>query len=230
LHQAKVAALEVSMDWGGERYPIYPVLIWDDQDVVLVDTGTPGLLNDIRNAMEKLGVPFERLNRILITHQDLDHIGSLPEIVAAARQPIEVIAHEETKPYIEGNKRIAHTSPEDVLPVSKVDTAVKDGDVLPFCGGIQVIYTPGHTPDHTSFYLPQMKILIAGDASGSEGGRLIGPSPEYTLDMEEAYRSLSKLMNYEIEVCYCYHGGPVEGGVKQQMGMLLEERSKQGAG
>ena len=225
-----MATLDVSMVWDGERYPVHPVLIWDEKDVVLVDTGTPGLAEDFRRAMEKAGVPFERLTKILITHQDLDHLGSLPEILAAASRPVEVIAHEETKPYIEGRKRIAHTSPEDVLPVGKVDTTVKDGDVLPFCGGIQVIFTPGHTPDHTCFYLPQLKTLIAGDVSGSENGSLTGPSPEFTLDMEEAYRSLAKLLNFDIEVCYCYHGGPVRGNVREQIKALLEARGLLGAG
>jgi mRNA degradation ribonuclease J1/J2 len=62
---------------------IHPTLLWDDENVILVDTGVPGQLQAIREAMDKLGVPFRRLDKVIITHQDVDHIGSLPEVVKA---------------------------------------------------------------------------------------------------------------------------------------------------
>ncbi len=223
--QVQAAVLELAMVWGESRSLIYPTLIWDDRDAILVDTGTPGQLQAIREGMERLGVPFERLNKILITHQDLDHIGSLPELLAAAQRPIEVIAHEETKPYVEGAKRLLKSSPDAVQPVGRVDTAVKEGDVLPYCGGIAVIYTPGHTPDHTSYYLSQRKTLIAGDASASADGRLLGPNPPYTMDMNAASRSLSKFLSYDIETVICYHGGVCREGVRERLAELANVRS-----
>jgi glyoxylase-like metal-dependent hydrolase (beta-lactamase superfamily II) len=36
--------------------------------VILVDTGVPGRLQAIREAMDKVGVPFRRLNKVIITH------------------------------------------------------------------------------------------------------------------------------------------------------------------
>ena len=45
-----------------------------------------------------------------------------------------------------------------------VDRIVEDGEELPFCGGITVIHTPGHTPGHICLYIGQNKTLIAGDA------------------------------------------------------------------
>ena len=58
---------------------IHPTLIWDDNTVVLVDAGFPGQLQQIREAMGSAGVPFDRLDKVIITHHDIDHIGSLPE-------------------------------------------------------------------------------------------------------------------------------------------------------
>jgi hypothetical protein len=33
---------------------------------------------------------------------------------------------------------------------AKVDKTIVDGEVLPYCGGITVIFTPGHTPGRVS--------------------------------------------------------------------------------
>ena len=52
-----------------------PTVIWDDKDVILIDTGLPGHYKEIRNEVEKLS--GRRLNKIIISHQDYDHLGSL---------------------------------------------------------------------------------------------------------------------------------------------------------
>ena len=62
-------------------------------------------------------------------------------------------------------------------PKVSVDMAVADEEVLPYCGGITVIFTPGHTPGHICLYLNQSKILIAGDALVAVHGELRGPNP-----------------------------------------------------
>ena len=46
----------------------------------------------------------------------------------------------------------------------KVDRTISDGEILPYCGGIQIIHTPGHTPGHVAFFRPSDKVLITGDA------------------------------------------------------------------
>lgn len=48
---------------------------------VLIDTGFPGQIEDIQVEMEKVGVSFDKLKVVILTHQDIDHIGSLPELL-----------------------------------------------------------------------------------------------------------------------------------------------------
>ena len=75
-----VKMMELSMNMGGIQSSIHPTLIWDDNNVILVDAGLPGGLPDIKEEMNKTGVSFDKLDKIIITHQDMDHIGGLPDI------------------------------------------------------------------------------------------------------------------------------------------------------
>lgn len=222
--------LEIHGSMFGNPGVFHPTLIWDDSEVVLVDTGLPGQLELIREAVEKAGVSFDNISKIIITHQDMDHIGSLSAIVRNSIRDVEVFSHEIEKPYIQGDLTPIKMTPQLIaqqeimlnkLPEekrneirkifsnlsAKVDITVEDGQLLPFSGGIEVIFTPGHTPGHISLYLKKYKTLITGDALNVIEGKLCGPNPQFTSNMEEAVASLKKLSQYDIETVICYHGG-----------------------
>lgn len=57
---------------------IHPVLLSDNDGAVLIDTGYPGNYPLICQAFYKAHVPLGQLKTIIISHQDIDHIGSLP--------------------------------------------------------------------------------------------------------------------------------------------------------
>ncbi|NLZ92520.1 MAG: MBL fold metallo-hydrolase [Firmicutes bacterium] len=209
-------------------------LIWDEADVVLIDAGLPNMQAEIQLALEKLGIPFSRLNKIIATHHDRDHLGSIPEILAAAAQQISVLAHEKEKAYIQGEEHLLAKIEKSIkaLPPAqqeerrqaylnrqtvKVNNTLVDGQELPYCGGIIVIHTPGHTPGHICLYHIPSKTLITGDSIVAKDGKLLGPDPIFTLDMAEAKASLKKLLPYEIKQIICYHGGLVSDGVKKQL-------------
>ncbi|OCB00669.1 MBL fold metallo-hydrolase [Clostridium beijerinckii] len=207
------------LELGSEERRMNATLIWDDKNVILIDAGLPGQLENIREEVEKAGVSFDRINKIIITHHDLDHIGSLSSIVKNSKSEIEVLAHSGERPYIEGDKIGIKITPERLSSMSesmketikqlktKVNRVVKDEEELSYCGGIEVIYTPGHTPGHICLYLKKYKALVTGDAMNVVNDELIGPNPEYTFDMKQSIESLKKLTKYDIETVICYHGG-----------------------
>lgn len=229
----------------GTQSVIHPTLIHDDETVILVDAGYPGQLPQIREAIEKTGVPFARLNKVIITHQDLDHIGSLANI-RHELPVVEVLAHAWEKPYIQGELRPIKMTPQRIaqreaqfsaLPQEQrrtlkalleiptqatVDRAVADGEELPYCGGINVIHTPGHTPGHVCLYLRQSKTLVTGDALNHTDGRLVGPNPLHTYEIATAVRSLKKLGAYDIETVICYHGGVYRGDANRRIAELAD--------
>ncbi|WP_246092762.1 MBL fold metallo-hydrolase [Terrilactibacillus laevilacticus] len=243
-----IETIDLKMNLFGNSSPIFPTLIWDDQDAILVDTGTPESSHCIEHAIEEKGISLDKIKAIILTHQDIDHIGSLSELVRDLGESISIYAHPLDKPYIEGemplikfNKealldRISGLSPEvqaeakkkleTLPPKGNVDHLLTDGDYLPQCGGITVIHTPGHTPGHISLYCHRDRVLIAGDALIANHGRLEGPREAVTPDMEMAMTSLKKLTTWDIQKVICYHGGLVEDHVNDQIAELARQANK----
>ncbi|MCZ8511800.1 MBL fold metallo-hydrolase [Paenibacillus filicis] len=216
----EINAVQLEMDAGGRTFLVHAALLKDERDAILVDTGIPGQLEVIRQALERQGLPFGKLTKIIITHQDLDHVGSLPDLVNASGGHLEVLAHELSKPYILGEAPLIKRG--ITVQASKVDVTLQDGDLLPYCGGIRVIFTPGHTPDHICLYHVPSKTLISGDALTSVDGVLMPPNPDFTPDMATALKSVAKLLDYDIETVITYHGGVCTNRIKERLAEIAE--------
>ncbi|MFJ5563229.1 MBL fold metallo-hydrolase [Lysinibacillus xylanilyticus] len=200
---------------------IHPTLLWDQEMAVLIDTGFPRQIEDLRVAIEKVGVSFDKLKVIILTHQDIDHIGSLPEILQECGSNITVYAHELDKPYIQGDLPLLKDGHIENPPNGKVNGTLTDGQELPYCGGIRVIHTPGHTPGHISLYLKQSKTLIAGDSMYSVDGIIGGIHVPTVLDLQEARLSLKKYLDLDIESVVCYHGGLTKVNIIDQIQKVI---------
>ncbi|MGK0532245.1 MBL fold metallo-hydrolase [Bacillus sp. 'calajunan'] len=196
---------------------IHPILLWDDEMAVLIDTGLPGQFEDIQIEMERVGVSFDKLKVVILTHQDIDHIGSLPDLLENGVSDIKVYAHELDKPYIEGEFPLLKDEQVKNPPKGKVSDIVIDGQELPYCGGILILHTPGHTSGHISLYLKQSKTFIAGDSMYSVNGQLGGIHVPTTLNVKEAQQSLKRYSNLDIESVVCYHGGLSKENIKIQI-------------
>jgi glyoxylase-like metal-dependent hydrolase (beta-lactamase superfamily II) len=236
-----IEMLEIPMKLLGRERVIYPTLIWDDNNVILVDAGIPDSLPKIKKAMGKVGVLFKRLNTIIITHQDIDHVGGIRSILNELPQ-VKIFAHGADKPYIEGEKRwirlntnfmnrINNLSEEEKNKVLnlfensnvQINSTLTDGEELECCGGIMVIHTPGHTPGHICLYHKRSKTLIVGDAMNVIDGQLTGPNKDSmnNKDAQMAYESLKKFEDYDIKNLITYHGGLFNDKPNQKIKELL---------
>ena len=226
--------LSLPVELGGTDARLNPTLIVDEAGGhTLVDTGLPGQEEAIGEAMAEAGVRALDLARIVLTHQDPDHVGSLHALVR--RSGARVLAHPEDAPYIEGQLPPIKLSPEALkqrpqmrailerLTPVPVDERIEDSAHLETAGGVRVVFTPGHTPGHISLYLERQRTLIAGDALTADDGRLGGPSPQVTLDMAEAWRSVGRLAELNVQRIVCYHGGVVDEDASGQLQRLLRE-------
>ncbi|RIV16754.1 MBL fold metallo-hydrolase [Alicyclobacillaceae bacterium I2511] len=229
------------MDLFGAKMEIHPVIIRDRDGVTLVDTGMPGQFSQLRAALEQAGVALTDLRRVILTHQDVDHIGGLPDLLREGPTNLKVWAHAADRPYIEGVKPLLKADPQRTrqmlshmppalraqvesmfvhLPSGRVDVELTDDEVLSVGGGTRVIYTPGHTPGHVSLFVESEKTLITGDAMLIKDGELQGPNPTNTPDMAQAILSLTKLANLPVQTVVCYHGGVYQGNPQARLAYL----------
>ncbi|PZD96058.1 MBL fold metallo-hydrolase [Paenibacillus sambharensis] len=239
---SEIKALPLSAPMMGKIETVFPVLVWDEVEAVLIDTGYPGQLSLLKEAAEQAGVPLSRVKHILITHQDLDHIGGLPDLLASHHPDRTVYAQELEVPYIQGEKKLLKLSPEAVEeavrslpesvpdewkeafrrtlnnpPKAPVHVHLRGGEHLPLCSGLIIIPTPGHTPGHISIYHKATGTLVAGDALTVHNGLLQLPDQRLCSDPAEALKSLLKLTQFPVNTIICYHGGLCTSQAESQL-------------
>ena len=200
------------LDAGGSN--VY--LAVEPPNIVLVDTGMPRKQGTIFDFLHTLGHAPTDLTHILVTHADMDHVGSLAALQAASGA--RVWAGADAAQLISRGQ-----SPKHMPPVVQwiIDTFMKygavaqdkvsifqDGDTLPFLGGLQVLATPGHTLDHFSFFSPSTGVLFVGDALNTRDGRINLTPPRITADKTAARRSAIRLLHLSPTVIACGHGTP----------------------
>lgn len=238
----QVLVLEVQFDFGNGLNSIYPVILKDKNDMVLIDCGYPNFLQHIKEVADKIGINLNELTKIVITHHDFDHMGAVSEFKSEYPN-ISIVCSDSEEKYISGKEKSLRLQqaealydflPEDQKAEAEkfhsllksvesvnVDLLVKDHDIFPWCGGTEIIATPGHMPGHISLYLKETKTLIAGDAVVVENNQIEIANPNYTLDMKEAKKSVEKLINYEVEKIICYHGGIYTKEIKASLQKLI---------
>ncbi|MDR1515647.1 MAG: MBL fold metallo-hydrolase [Synergistaceae bacterium] len=215
----------------GKEDAIFPVILAAESERgenVLVDCGYPGFLPKLEEASARAGFSLSALTAVLITHHDYDHYGALSELVAKYPR-VRVIASELDAPYIENRKKSprlaqaevlcerlpkslraeAHAFQERLVAVKpvRVDETVRGGEVFPWCGGTEIIATPGHMPGHISLYVKEHGTVITGDALVTRNGLLRIANPNYATDAKEAKASARKLLKLNAKRFICYHGG-----------------------
>jgi len=172
-------------------------------EAAIVDTGVADSESDIQAGLTSLGLDWEAVGHVILTHRHPDHQGSLPAVLAAAT---------DASGYAGTGDLAAITSPRPLVSVG-------DGDKV---FDLEIIETPGHTPGHISVLSADASLLIAGDAlNGSDGG-VIGANPQFTPDMATANLSVRKLAGYQYDTVVFGHGEPVEGNAAALVGELAD--------
>ncbi|HJU51342.1 MAG TPA: MBL fold metallo-hydrolase [Acidimicrobiia bacterium] len=162
-------------------------------EAAIVDTGVSGSEGDIEAALREVGLGWDQVGHVILTHRHPDHQGSAPAVLEAASSATGYAG--------EGDV--------DSITAPRQLTAVVDGDHV---FGLDVVGTPGHTAGHICLLDPVASVLVAGDALvGAEGG-VVAPDPQFSSDHDEALRSVEKLAGLAYEQILFGHGDPVTTG------------------
>jgi glyoxylase-like metal-dependent hydrolase (beta-lactamase superfamily II) len=163
----------------------------EDEPLTLIDTGPNSgkSLDELAQALERLGHSIDELERIVLTHQHMDHLGLLE--ILSRRSGAEVAAFHLLGPYLENFDASAsaddefamaimlrHGVPRDLATVlgsvgasyrafgssGQVSRPLRDGDELEFAHRtLRVLHRPGHSPSDTVFWDRERRLLIGGD-------------------------------------------------------------------
>ncbi|MDZ7745438.1 MAG: MBL fold metallo-hydrolase [Halobacteriales archaeon] len=198
--------------WQIECSGVNAYLADDDGTLTLVDAGTPRDEPTIRAAVTDIGYALADIERVLITHYDVDHVGALAALDLDAEMYIGAgdrgfLTGDEKPPF--GNlkgafQRVAGTV---TTPPTGEVTGVADGDTI---GSFTVYHTPGHTPGHVAYVSEALSVAFVGDLVRESDGSL-GPSPKpVSYDTERVRDSIEYLADAEpaVEVLAMGHGVP----------------------
>jgi glyoxylase-like metal-dependent hydrolase (beta-lactamase superfamily II) len=177
------------------------------EETILVDTGRPGQGKGILKDLNLLGVKPGDITHILITHHDVDHIGSLAFLQNATGA--KIWASMEDIPYIYGEK----SRPGIKKLVSIIMRMEKPENITPYSknqriGDIEVIPTPGHTPGHVS--LLYKDVLLVGDLFKTSKGKISPMNSFMNWDDEVLAESINKINDYEFKWVCPAHGKPLK--------------------
>jgi glyoxylase-like metal-dependent hydrolase (beta-lactamase superfamily II) len=217
-----------------------PVFLVQGDYPVIFDAGFSFLgdkyARDIKNVLNN-----KSPKHLFLTHAHYDHCGSVSSLrrhfpdlfVSASELSMDILKRpnaiklmtrlsKEAEMFaVKGDKKHPPTKPFQSF---EVDQAVKEGDVIELENGlsIRVIASPGHTRDHLSYYIPEKKILIAGEAVGipdTTGYIVI----DCLVDYDMYVNSVEKLAQLDIEVLclghdYVFTGKDAQKYMKQAVG------------
>jgi glyoxylase-like metal-dependent hydrolase (beta-lactamase superfamily II) len=174
---------------------------------VLIDTGMPGNAGRIIEELRTMEVDIKSVAKILLTHHDVDHIGSAKALQEASGAELWAPAFD--VPYIMGKKKRDGSVKRFVstlMRAPKPDVAGTYDGCTDFFD-IQAISAPGHTPGHTIFKYGN--VIFAGDLLRHLNGRF-SMLPAFTNWYLKASReSIGLLKTLEFEWLCPAHGEPV---------------------
>jgi glyoxylase-like metal-dependent hydrolase (beta-lactamase superfamily II) len=183
--------------------------------VVLVDTtGTPEQAVRVAEVLRP-----EMAGRGLLvvnTHADWDHCWGNSAFAAEGPYPAPILGHELALERLLGEEaqrkladKQARESRFGAVRLVAPDVTFRDG--LRITGGdltLELVPTPGHTPDHVSVWIPEIRLLLAGDAAEHPF-----PYVHAAAELPALLDSLRRLEALGADVTLPCHGGTSDPGL-----------------
>jgi glyoxylase-like metal-dependent hydrolase (beta-lactamase superfamily II) len=210
--------------------------IWErpDRGLTLIDAGMPHDAAKILAFVQKLGPG--RLDRIIVTHGDIDHVGGLAAVQAASGA--RIICHAVEKAVIEGRQTrqmgfslgaraygpLFDFATRAILryqSVQQVDELALDKQML--VEGFQVVHVPGHTAGQIALFEPRRGLLITGDALNNRRDKLGLPPAIASPHMDMAKDSIRKLAALQgVQIIVFGHGVPIMRDAGERLSEFAE--------
>ena len=135
------------------------------REAIVVDPG-----EEIPRILQVLERHQLTVKQIVVTHAHIDHIAGASRLKQLTGAPI--LYNQRDLPLVAMMEDQAAWIGVKVPEVSSPDESLEDGDIISVAGiAGKILHTPGHTEGSLCLYLPEQKLLLAGDTlfAGSVG-------------------------------------------------------------
>jgi len=183
----------------------------DDGDLTLVDAGLPVGRRPLAGEIHAAGYDPAGLDRVLVTHYDVDHVGGLRavdgDVPVHLGAPDAALLEGDWKPPWTHPKGPYHRLFRRLYPLS-------DRDLRPLVdreqvGQFRALHTPGHNPGHTVYVHDALDTAFLGDLVRVSDGRFRPPPWIDTYDGQRARESIARVGAESFVHGCAGHGGPV---------------------
>ncbi len=182
-------------------------VLTDDRVVVFDALGSPALAEELVAEIRRV-TPLP-IKHVIVSHYHADHIYGLQVFKALGA---EIIAHETGRAYLRSETAALRlkASREDLFPWIDEKTQLVPADrwlaasTTLELGGTRFVIDhagPAHTPEDLVVWLPQRKVLLAGDIVYRGRVPFVGGA-----DSSGWVRSLDQLLGYDADVIVPGHG------------------------
>jgi glyoxylase-like metal-dependent hydrolase (beta-lactamase superfamily II) len=197
----------------------------DDGDVTLVDAGLPIPRRSLEGELRDAGYEAADLDRILVTHYDIDHVGGLARLDVDA--PVYIgaadadLVRRRWSPPWNHHKGAFHRLVRRLYSLGKLDLrTVEDGDRI---GGFRAVHTPGHNPGHIVYLNDALNTGLLGDLVWETDGRFVAPPWLDSYDTDCIDDSIRRVAGESFEHACVGHGRPVSPGGSDRLRELAAE-------
>jgi len=218
------------------------VYLIKEDPLTLIDAGpkTKQAAEVLRSKLQREGIEFKDIQRIVLTHAHEDHCGLAKQIRDETKNA-EILVHGWETGHLFG--RLAREEHHKLMLRAGVPDAVfqemqsiyaeislltdalvegefselRDEQELEFSSGtLKVLHTPGHTPGSCSFVREANRTLIVGDCvlKRITPNPIVSPDP---IDSQKRFKSLAeylvslaKIRSYSPTLVYGGHGEPIQ--------------------
>jgi len=175
----------------------------------LIDGGTFSEAQEIIKSLKDFGLL--PVDYIIISHSHWDHHQAVPALLEEMSGiEVEILAHPKAIPLLKDPSRVGYDFGIGTLLPIKGVKPIKEGDVVDLEGvKLEVIDTPGHTPDSISLLDTKNKNIFVSDAVAdkTDDTTCVPAIMPPSFDPDEYVYTLKKLKKYDFEsMCLGHYG------------------------
>ena len=229
-------------------------LVRGDSECLLIDTGwnTKEAFDSLQEQLAEIGVDFEDISQIIMTHVHPDHYGLAGRLKQLSQATIAL--HYLEKDFIESRyinmdellTQLAHWLCINGVPAEELsdlqsasvemakfvtpilpDIILRGGEIITLGSfSFQVLWTPGHSSGHISLFEPERKVLISGDHILPNITPNIGLHPQSSPNpLKDYLNSLNAIKQLGISLILPGHEHPFDN-LRQRIEQLIRHHQE----